>query len=318
MSRNKGSMYNFLEFIDSPDIRNFNKDTLFTPAEQAILVAKSRKRTVEEKIDALQHLVDYYSEDEFQKDICKIGNYCEETDGKLRDCIVKTITLWNQILHDRTNADGYVYAAHINEKDFVREDLSEYCFFFSYEKAFEFIQKEKKSYLDDEDLKRVETFGKIYRLKVDEVYGRYNPYDEFFFDGEMRLVDIWRYPPVVNDTELEEYNVFVPLPFEVGDIVKVHSPLWADYYGVISHNRSYRTSLLTMMTSIDVYDEKSGKFDYTDDTDILEMEFCTEEELPEDQKVLKVIRDIRKGDMDFYTLLYLYGQNDLDRLINRK
>lgn len=90
-------------------------------------------------------------------------------------------------------SDGCVYSAHINEKDFVRDELSEYCFFFSYEKAFEFIQREKKSCLDDEDLKRVETFGKIYRLKADEVYGRYNPYDEFFFDNEMRLVDIWRY-----------------------------------------------------------------------------------------------------------------------------
>ena len=318
MSRNKGSMYNFLEFIDSPDIRNFNKDTLFTPAEQAVLIAKSRKRTVEEKIDALQYLADRYSEEEFQKDVCKVGNYYEKTAGKFRDCIIKTITVWKEILQDRNKSDGYVYAAHINEKDFVRDELSEYCFFFSYEKAFEFIQREKKSYLDDEDLKRVETFGKIYRLKVDEVYGRYNPYDEFFFDSDMRLVDIWRYPPVTRDTELEEYNVFVPLPFEVGDIVKVHSSLWADYYGVISHNRSYRTSLLTMLTSIDVYDEKSGKFDYTDDTDILEMEFCTEEELPEDQKVLKVIRDIRKGDMDFYTLLYSYGQNELDRLIDKR
>ena len=161
---------------------------MFTSAEQAVLIAKSRKRTVEEKIDALQYLADHYSEEEFQNDICKIGNYCERTDGKFRDCIIKTITVWREILQDRNKSDGYVYAAHINEKDFVRDELSEYCFFFSYEKAFEFIMMQKKEYLDDEDLKAVETFGKIYRLKVDEVYGRYNPYDEFFFDSEMRLV----------------------------------------------------------------------------------------------------------------------------------
>lgn len=30
-------MYDFLRFIDSPDIREFNKDTNFTLAEQAVI-----------------------------------------------------------------------------------------------------------------------------------------------------------------------------------------------------------------------------------------------------------------------------------------
>ena len=51
-------MYDFLRFIDSPDIREFNKDTNFTPAEQAVLISLSDKTTVEEKIEALQYLAD--------------------------------------------------------------------------------------------------------------------------------------------------------------------------------------------------------------------------------------------------------------------
>lgn len=51
-------MYDFLKFIDSPDIREFNKDTVFALAEQAVLVSISYKTTVKEKIEALQYLAD--------------------------------------------------------------------------------------------------------------------------------------------------------------------------------------------------------------------------------------------------------------------
>lgn len=42
-----------LPFIDSPDIREFNRHTKFLPAEQAVLVAVSKTKTVEEKLEAL-------------------------------------------------------------------------------------------------------------------------------------------------------------------------------------------------------------------------------------------------------------------------
>lgn len=57
--------YDVLQFIDSPDIREFNKHTKFMPAEQAVLTAVSKRKTVEEKMDALQYLADQYTEDEF-------------------------------------------------------------------------------------------------------------------------------------------------------------------------------------------------------------------------------------------------------------
>lgn len=49
-------MLDLLQFIDSPDIREYNRDTCFTPAEWAVLVSRSMKRSVEEKIEALQYL----------------------------------------------------------------------------------------------------------------------------------------------------------------------------------------------------------------------------------------------------------------------
>ena len=53
-------MFNVLDFIDSKSIRDYNKDTEFSPAEQAILISKSRKTTVEEKVNALKELLQAY------------------------------------------------------------------------------------------------------------------------------------------------------------------------------------------------------------------------------------------------------------------
>ena len=76
-------------------------------------------------------------------------------------------------------------------------------------------------------------------------------------------------------------------------------------------------ALAGMVTSIDTFDAGTKSFDYTDDTDILAMVNCPDEEIPENQKVLKALRDIRKGKMDFYNLLYCYGQGDLEGLVQR-
>lgn len=51
---------NILDFIDSPDIREFHKNTTFAPEEQAVLVVNSEKRTIEEKVDALEYLLEEY------------------------------------------------------------------------------------------------------------------------------------------------------------------------------------------------------------------------------------------------------------------
>ena len=119
----------------------------------------------------------------------------------------------------------------------------------------------------------------------------------------MKLIDVWRSSPECCYKSVEEYSVFVPLPFEPGDLVKVTSPFWPTYYGVISHKWERRnTEFQGMIMSIDVYDDRGHRFDYTDDTDILSLEYCLEEELPASQKILKQISDVRRGKMDFYKL----------------
>lgn len=308
--------YEFLEFLDSPDIREYNKNTRFHPAEQAVLVARSQKRTLEEKIKALQYLADLYSEEDFQNGSAMVGGYNEKSDGKFRECVLETVRVWNQILNDRYNQEGYVYAAALNEKDYINYEISEYSFFSDYENACQSLSRQKDEYLKDDDLKDTQTIGRILRLKLDDLYGHYTPYDEYYFDHEMKLINVWRSSPECCYKSVEEYSVFVPLPFEPGDLVKVTSPFWPTYYGVISHKWERRKpEFQGMLMSIDVYDDRSHRFDYTDDTDILSLEYCLEEELSASQKILKQISDVRRGKMDFYRILndMEYGFSQIDK-----
>ena len=58
----------FLEFLDSTDIRRYQRNTAFTPAEQAVLISMSVKQSVTEKMAALRQLAAQYSSAEFGAD----------------------------------------------------------------------------------------------------------------------------------------------------------------------------------------------------------------------------------------------------------
>ena len=58
--------FDVLSFIDSKDIRDFNEHTVFYPIEQAVLIYKSQRRTMEEKMEAWKELLDVYSDEEFE------------------------------------------------------------------------------------------------------------------------------------------------------------------------------------------------------------------------------------------------------------
>lgn len=76
-----------------------------------------------------------------------------------------------------------------------------------------------------------------------------------------------------------------------------------------------------MWVSLDVYSVEDKSFDYTDNIPyydwVLGFSYCTDEELPGDEQVLKLIQAVRKGKMDFYTLLHKFGRNELEDLLKR-
>jgi uncharacterized protein YutE (UPF0331/DUF86 family) len=312
--------YDVLPFIDSPDIREFNKHTKFLPAEQAVLIAVSKTKTVEEKLEVLQYLADQYSDNEFGTE--KVYEYwCTDKRESFRDTVMETIRIWRDILQDRYDSEGYVYAMTLGEKGFVQRDFYEYCFFSSYDKAYESMVSGKQQYLDDEDLRDTQTYGEILRIRIDEPKFNYSDCDEYHFDNELRLIEVAGQHRVEKGDEyyglISDYSIYVPLPFAPGDIVKYDSLLCETQYGVFSHeweppiNRMF-TSL---EVSVDVYDERQKTFDYTDDTWILSLTYCTDDELPKGQDALRLIREVRKGKMDFYHILHWYSRDNLNGLI---
>ena len=76
-----------------------------------MLVSKSLKRTVEEKIEAMQYLVDCYTADQFKEETIwpefgRLGPL-----QSFRDVVVETIRAWKGALADRFETEGIVFAA---------------------------------------------------------------------------------------------------------------------------------------------------------------------------------------------------------------
>lgn len=175
-------MKDLFEFIDSPDIREYNRETGFTPAEWAVLIRASRKQTMEDKREARQYLVNHYR----AKGACSIYIFDSEL------CMV-------ELFPELEQADG--------------KDIN---------------------FLDDS----------------------------------------------------EAYNVFVLLPFQKGDIIKVGSDRCASFYGVMCCDWKCceRDWTVPMWLPLDCYNERYRDFDYVDGgySDVLQGVVCPEEELPED------------------------------------
>ncbi|MDO4678047.1 MAG: hypothetical protein Q4B00_05405 [Eubacteriales bacterium] len=297
-----------LEFIDSPDIRTFHQKTVFTPAQQAVLVMRSGKKTVDEKIEMLEYLIDIYAETEFD-DGSVVCDYVCDTDISFYENIKYTMKIWKDMLCDRTEDNGYLYAANLMEKEIFPERES-YRYFSSYEKAYEYLKKEKDSYLKSEYLKDIPTIGIILGIKPD-TENRWDN-DEYWFDSDMNLIEISgrneRYQISKNKTvqPVFSYAFHLELPFHVGDIVKAESfqrpPLWGVIY--YEWEKPKKPEFCTMNIWLDVYDDKREKYDFVDDEDILTLTFAKEDDIPEEERYkLKMLSMARKGELDFYELL---------------
>lgn len=315
-------MADILEFIDSLAIREYNQDTCFNIVEQAIIVAESKKKMVTEKLEVLKELLEEHSEEEFSEAEKSLG----KTWGikiTFREAVYNTIELYTELLQARFQNEGMVYAAQLIEKEYRNDGIIEHLFFSSYEKAYEYLKKYKQEYMDDKDLSNVQLFGKIYRISMDEEFKegyshRLVDCDEYYFDHNLNLVDVSgrcdrskKEFGQYSDLTCRDWSMFIPLPFKNGDIVKVVNPFCETYYGVFvgEWEKPENREILSMTTGIDVYIGENGNdlFDCTDDTEILCLEYCTDEELPRNQNVLKLLRDVRKGKKDLLSLLYNFG-----------
>ena len=305
---------NILDFIDSEDIREYNKDTLFSPTQKALLIGHSKKQTIEKKIKAMDRLLLEYLDWDFP--------YIDADDKKqsFRKVITEEVKEWKEVLEKRYDNKEAVYIARLSEVEFLSSDDGNPRFFSNYAKAYESLMLAKKGYLDNLDLKDVQTLGEIIRITVDAGNASYG-YDErhYLFDTDMRLIDVYRKCHEDNCpvNGMDAYRCYIPVPFKAGDIVKCVSPYHETYYGVFPYDWKEPENRygITMYVSLDTYYAKEKLFEITDETPVLELSKCRDDELPEEQRTLKVISAVRKGNLDFYTVLNQMSFHKLDDLV---
>lgn len=211
-------IYNILDFMDSPDIRDYHKNTEFTPAQQVVLIARSEKATVEEKIKALESILKKYKVYELKSDMVHDSCGRKMESHRFQQVLMKNIEIWKEILQLRKEDTGAVYAARIVEKDDFHSDriLHRFRFYSCYKNAYQYLLEEKQNYIKDSDLANIGTFGEIYRIPLDDMERDYTDSDIFKFDNDMRLVRVLESSKRCSIEEepvclLEEYGFYIPV-----------------------------------------------------------------------------------------------------------
>lgn len=305
-------MFNILDFIDSPDIREYNKDIKFTPAEQAILIAHSEETTVEEKLVAWQELVDNYSIEEFGLDSIRINRRFHAKD--FRQVVIDNIHIWRELLAATKKKDNVVYQTEFGEREHDGDGREN--FFSSFDLAYQSIVQDKQEYLDNSGLKNIETYAFIDRMYLDRGNG---DTDRFYFDNKLRMVMMrpaGKWFESENEQEkidlVEDCYMYVPIPFRAGELVKMQSPFYKTDYGVVPFNQRSKEDDIClnhggdgsdMVTTLDCYLDWRDEFDFCDDAELLSLRRCAVDELPEKQKVLEKVSLARKGEWDWFSLL---------------
>lgn len=269
---------NVLDFIDSEYVRSHNADTCFTVAQKAKLICLSHNKSVQSKISAMKALAE---------------NVQKDTD--FYSCMLETVENWENALKkafDNTNA--FFTANFYESGDEIREREE---VFSHYQYALEYITEEKSDHSESGCFGDNPTYALIKRRILDS-----NEYIQYTFNNEMTLFDISE-----AFKNLSKHFEDIPLPFKDGDIVVGFNPVEGDYFGVFSYT--------DCETRLDTYDNRDKKFSSIMNPVYTELSLCDETEFPEELKVLRLVSEVRKGEIDFCNLLYAFSADEVDHYL---
>lgn len=213
-----------LKFIDSPTVREHNKEYEFNPAEQAVLIAISETATLEEKIHGLFELVAEHGSDDF--DDIVLGTNDEKRRCDFYDTIKANIILWQELQSDaNTCQQGWVFEANL----LCCGDHGNYSgdMFSTLENAYAFLRLEQQRNIDFDEVYRKSTgkhYGEIKRRPLDNFTDEYKD-DVLVYDDNLRLIacrpSAWRMKqhPGLKGLLSDDYWVYVPVPFQKGDYI---------------------------------------------------------------------------------------------------
>jgi len=294
-------MFNILDFIDSTYIREYNKDTWFTPIEQAYLICYSRKTTIDEKLAAWKELLDIYDEEAFEMTHLGKMNLDEDTGKSNLQILEDTITICENALRLRDTKDGFVF-----EAVYYKDNDTQRVYFHDYSDAVRYLECQHQKCSEDNYTPESSAIAKITAKPV----GRNNWFDTtFYFDNDMRLTTV---VPTHDSLSKGLQNVaylfiYIPLPFQKGDIVRI-TRLTDTKYGVIAEtpdeeyycswlNKIKDSSYLSLenqVITVDTYDPKEGKLGRFNQCEYNPLKFdtCSDDELPHDQRNLILLREV--------------------------
>lgn len=293
-------MFDILDFIDSKDIREYNRGTHFYPIEQAVLIYLSRKTTVEAKLSAWQELLDTYGEDAF-----RMTSNGERQLGTVsnRSIVSATAEAYTGALQSRYNMEGAVFEAMFYE---VGYDSRSIALFSDYDKAFEYLKAAKQLYLDDEDLRDILTAAEI-KIKLIDKQAFWDT--TFYFDTNLEMIDIMPYREGVT-VGLDDFFVYLPLPFKKGDILRTTDRRHHGVLSVTPDREHFRhgSDVTNMCVTLDEFYKDGDRWIFGwDHYDYLKLEFCPDDELPREETIFFHLRSVYRGEMSAGELLYLYS-----------
>lgn len=320
-------MINILDFIDSPDVREYNRDTHFCPIEQAAIIYHSRQ-SVEAKLAAWRELLDSCTEEEFAAGTISGGwffggDVCETFTH--RDIVADLVAYYETALELRSVQESNVFFELNITIPFrnLPDTITKKFYFSSYAKAIAHLQKYQaaRKEEDEPDLLCAE----LRLISLDQPDS--DSIATYYFDEELSLYDVGMLHGIADtshdgDCHILNAVVYVPVPFVNGDLVK-YTINGEVRYGILSESEEFSKRRPTLRNSsvfdyeVERYIFENSKwvFDYDDSVHATMLERCTEEELPDDQQMLKCLRDAIRGDVHYLHFLYCYSRdgNDLPK-----
>ena len=143
----KETSFNLIDFFNFQSVGEYNKDTQFHPIEQAMIIWKSHVVSIEKKMQALNELLELYTEEEFQ-----YGYNGKDTYGvrafSYKQLLKHTVDACQAAL-DRRNqkVDGLIYKEKFYENNFY--DTSKSYYFTDFQSAEKDLLEEMASYKQD-------------------------------------------------------------------------------------------------------------------------------------------------------------------------
>ena len=282
-----------LDFIDSDTLREHLSNQTLEPAIECILIVRSRRCSIEKKLEALKERYDTYSKEDFNKGTY----YCREID--LKSALKEYIDSTEKVLADMYRPDNnHVFSAH------ATYNIGFHGTFNTFEAA---IDEVKKNHYKNEFC--------IVKVKINEFENVTNITALINENGEP--YDLWN---LYNDRigwSLYGAYAWIPHRYATGDVVVFTYD--NTFAVVVEDNRSpIKTTGLDMndMTVRCVVFEKnachsSGGVFIQRDFSLLRIESCKESEMEECPKELIRLSHLIKGGISVAEYLEEYSNGNI-------